>query len=118
LTRSRRSWRAPDQTHRRCREGVAAEGAQHLRIKPGIPAEAQIDIGGNLRMVAGDLVEQLGDKARDAADALDMALSAQMRGVLRFCLWADNKAVFYATLKIRRPARVTTWPARFFLRHG
>jgi hypothetical protein len=40
-------------------------------------------------VVARDLVEQFGDKARDAADALDMALSTKMRGVLRLGLRAS-----------------------------
>jgi hypothetical protein len=86
----RRSRCAPDQTRRYGWELIGPEGAQHLWIKSSVPAEAQINIGSNLWMVTSDLVEQLGDKARDAADALDVPLSAHLCRVLRFWLRADN----------------------------
>jgi hypothetical protein len=50
-------------------------------VKAGEPLQAPIEIVSDA-VVARDLVEQLGDKARDAADTLNLALSAQMRGVL------------------------------------
>jgi hypothetical protein len=89
---------------------------KQLGVKSGEPLQAPIEIVSDA-VVAGDLVEQLGDKTRDAADTFDVPLSAHLCRVLRFWLRADNKAVFYATLKIRRLARVTIWPARCIWPH-
>ena len=63
---------------------------QHVRIERRIASETLVQVVGNLGVVARELVDEFEDHApTETLNALDMALSAQMRGVLRLGLRAS-----------------------------
>jgi hypothetical protein len=57
------------------RKSVASNSTQEFGVERGVPLKPTVEVSAE-PVVPVDLVEQLGDEARDAADALDLPLTA------------------------------------------